>query len=150
MRFRTLFVIVLVAVIAIFAALNWEIFTTATKLSLGIATVDAPLGLVMLLLLVGVVLLFAGYMAVWQAALLVESRRHAKELQAQRALAEEAEASRLTELRGALTQATQNLERRFDEVRDSFRNELRDGINSLAAMIGEIDDRLKRDAADRP
>lgn len=149
MRARLLILIVLLALIAGFAALNWATFTTPTSLSLGFASVEAPLGMVMLAILAGVVLLFVAYMAFWQGRLLVEARRHSKELQAQRTLADQAEASRFTELRGALAEAVDRLMARGDENRDALRTAMREDANSLAAMIAELDDRASR-GADKP
>ncbi|MEO8524008.1 MAG: LapA family protein [Caldimonas sp.] len=150
MRLRTLVAILLVALLATFTALNWAAFVAPTSLSVGVASFEAPLGVVMLAIVGGMALLFAGYMAFWQGRLLVEARRHAKELQAQRALADQAEASRFTELRTALTGATERLEVRFDATRDALRTEMKEATNSLAAMIGEIDDRAKRGGDGRP
>ncbi len=144
MRLRTFILILLVAMLATFTALNWAAFVTPTSLTVGVATFEAPLGVVMLAIVIGMALLFAGYMAFWQGRLLVDARRHAKELQAQRTLADQAEASRFTELRTAFADATGRLEARLDATRDALRTESREATNSLAAMIGEIDDRAKR------
>jgi uncharacterized protein YlxW (UPF0749 family) len=141
MRIRTLLVLLVIALIAGFAAINWPAFTTPTPLNLGMSTVDAPLGLAMLGLLVAITLAFAIYLAVWQASILMETRRHAKELQAQRALADQAEASRFTELRGVLQAEMEQLEQRIAATQESLRAEIRESTNSLAAMLGEIDDR---------
>ena len=65
-----------------------------THLSLIVADVQAPLGLVMLGLLAGVSCMFVLMIAYIQGTVLVETRRHAKELAAQRELADKAEASR--------------------------------------------------------
>ena len=150
MRLRTFILILLIALLAAFTALNWAAFVTPTSLSVGVASFEAPLGVVMLAIVVGMALLFAGYMAFWQARLLVEARGHAKELQAQRMLADQAEASRFTELRTALAGATGQLEARFDATCDALRTEIKEGTNSLAAMIGEIDDRAKRGGERQP
>ncbi len=150
MRLRTLILILLVALLAAFTALNWAAFVTPTSLTVGVTSFEAPLGVVMLAIVVGMALLFAGYMAFWQGRLLVEARRHAKELQAQRTLADQAEASRFTELRTALTGATERLEARFEATRDALRTEMKEATNSLAAMIGEIDDRAKRGGDRQP
>ncbi|MEO6743074.1 MAG: LapA family protein [Caldimonas sp.] len=144
MRLRTFILILLVALLAAFTSLNWPAFVAPTSLSIGMATFEAPLGVVMLAIVVGMALLFAGYMAFWQGRVLVEERRHTRELQAQRALAEQAEVSRFTELRAALTATTEQLGSRFDATRDALRTEMKEATNSLAAMIGEIDDRAKR------
>ena len=69
----------------------------------------------------------------WQGTLLAEFRRQAKELQAQRLLAESAEASRFTEL-GALIR----------EENAKLLTELQETEHSIAATIGEMDDRLRK------
>ncbi|MDH3209997.1 MAG: LapA family protein [Burkholderiaceae bacterium] len=144
MRVRTLIVILLLLSVAGFVAINWSAFMTPTTLTLLLATVDAPVGLVMLLLLVLVVLAFAVYMAVWQGQILLESRRQAKESQALRTLAEQAEASRFTDLRTLMHDELDRLSHRVAQAQDALRTEVRDSANSLAATIGELDDRLQR------
>jgi hypothetical protein len=96
---RTLVVLAVLVFTGLFALLNWTQFTTPTTLNFGFFELAAPLGMIML----GLVALLSVVFIVWalsmQATLLVESRRQAKELQAQRELADRAEASRFTELR---------------------------------------------------
>jgi uncharacterized protein HemX len=144
MRARTLIVLLMIALVAVFTVLNWGVFVTPTALSLGFMSVDAPLGLVMLALLALLVLAFAIYMALWQSTVLAETRAHTKELQAQRELADQAEASRFTELRTALQAEFATLGERLGKAQDALRQEMRDSSNSLAATIGEIEDRLQR------
>jgi hypothetical protein len=144
MRARTLIVLLMIALVAVFTVLNWGVFVTPTALSLGFMSVDAPLGLVMLALLALLVLAFAIYMALWQSTVLAETRAHTKELQAQRELADQAEASRFTELRTALQAEFAKLGERLGKAQDALRQEMRDSSNSLAATIGEIEDRLQR------
>jgi uncharacterized integral membrane protein len=126
MPLRTVFLIVVLALIALFAVLNWSAFLAPTTLSLGFAQVQAPLGLVMLGLLAVLSALFLGYLVYLQTSVLLESRRHSKELQAQRELADQAEASRFTELRA-------HLDTRLTEIE-----------SSLSAQLGEMRDRLQR------
>jgi len=144
MRARTLIVLLMIALVAVFTVLNWGVFVTPTALSLGFMSVDAPLGLVMLALLALLVLAFAIYMALWQSTVLAETRAHTKEMQAQRELAVQAEASRFTELRTALQAEFATLGERLGKAQDALRQEMRDSSNSLAATIGEIEDRLQR------
>lgn len=132
MRIRTVLVILALLLLAIFVAVNWPAFTAPTTLSLLITHVEAPLGLVMLGLQVLVLGVFAVYIAMWQGAVLLQTRRHTKELQAQRALADQAEASRFTDLRASL-------HAEFEQLRQ----EVRDHANSVAASIGELDERLQ-------
>jgi uncharacterized integral membrane protein len=144
MRARTFIALLVIALIAAFVILNWVAFTTPTTLSLGLSQFEAPLGMVMLGLLAVVVLGFAAYMALWQGTILVETRRHTKELQAQRELADQAEASRFTELRNAMQAEFATVVDRLGKAQDALRQEMRDSSNSLAASIGEIEDRLTR------
>lgn len=133
MRIRTLLLAIVVLGVVLFAALNWATFTAPTPLSLGVATVNAPLGLVMLVLLAAVAALFLGWMIWLQGSVLLETRRQARELQAQRDLADRAEASRFTELR-------QFIEAEFARQRGVIEQT----GNGLSAFIGELEDRLER------
>jgi hypothetical protein len=126
MPLRTVVLLIVLAIVVAFAALNWSAFMAPTTLSLGVAQVQAPLGLIMLALVVILTALFLTYLVYVQTTVLLESRRHAKELQAQRVLADQAEASRFTELRTYL-------ETRLTEME-----------NSLSAQVGEMRDRLDR------
>ena len=96
---RVLVVAVALALVAGFALLNWQQLAVAVPVSLGVVTVDAPLGLIMLVLLAALALVFIAWALTLQGSVLLESRRHAREMQAQRELADRAEASRFTELR---------------------------------------------------
>ncbi len=126
MQLRNVALLVVLGAVALFAALNWGVIMTPTTLSLGFAEVQAPLGLVLLVMLAVVCALFLFYLVYLQTTVLLEQRRHARELKTQRQLADQAEASRFTELR-TLLQA------RLDQLE-----------NSLAASIGELADRLGR------
>ena len=123
---RALVFVVVLAVVALFALANWGAFTALAPLSLGVTTVQAPLGLIMLGLVVFACVLFTAWMITMQAAALLEARRQTKALQAQRDLADRAEASRFTELRA-------DLMARLDEM-----------ANVNAAYFGQLEDRLER------
>ncbi|MBY0410183.1 MAG: LapA family protein, partial [Burkholderiaceae bacterium] len=99
MQLRSLVLLLTVVAIAALAVLNWPALAATTQVSLGLISVEAPLGLLMLALttLLGVVCVV--YVLSLQGSVLLETRRHTKELHAQRALADKAEASRFTELR---------------------------------------------------
>src|SRR3954447_8251266 len=93
---------VVLPLVGLFALLNWGAFSALTPISLGFTTVQAPLGLIMLGLSAFLCVLFAVWVIVLQASSLRDARRQTKELQAQRDLADRAEASRFTELRADL------------------------------------------------
>jgi uncharacterized integral membrane protein len=132
-RFRSLLVLVASGLAALFVVLNWRVFAASAKLNLLLTSADVPVGVVMLLLFAVGLLVLWNTMGRWQGTLLMEFRRQAKELQAQRLLAESAEASRFTEL-GALIR---------EEI-GKLRTELQDTEHSIAATLGEMDDRLRK------
>lgn len=154
MKISTLFLVLALAVAAVLAALNWSAFNQATTLSLGFTNVTAPLGLIMLGLLVAVSVLFLAYLVTLQTSVLLETRRHARELKAHRALADQAEASRFTELRSFIeselqVRGTQEAEMhstllaRMDRLDESVRGSLLDANNTVAAYMGELENRLE-------
>jgi uncharacterized integral membrane protein len=158
MSLRTVLTVLLLAVLAVFTVVNWGAITAPTTLSLVFGTVQAPLGLLLLGFTVLVAAVFLFLLAVQQAGVIFETRRAAKELSAQRALADEAEASRFTELRRHLDQALQRLDeqalardaamtRRLEHLENALRAHVEQTGNSLAAYIGEVDDRVERLAA---
>ena len=130
------FFLVLVAV-GLFALINWEAFNALTPLSLGVTTVQAPLGLIMLGLVAFLCVLFTVWVISLQATALVESRRQTRELQVQRDLADKAEASRFTELRTELVA-------RLDRMQSDARVNVEQNGNAIAAQLGQIEDRLER------
>ncbi|MEP6657784.1 MAG: LapA family protein, partial [Betaproteobacteria bacterium] len=102
MHLRTVMLLLLALVLAVFVAVNWTAFMTPTVLSLIVTSVQAPLGLVMLVITGLLAALFLGYALYLQGSALLETRRMTRDLQSQRQLADQAEASRFTELRGTL------------------------------------------------
>jgi uncharacterized integral membrane protein len=155
MKLHTLFLLLVLAVIAAFAALNWSVFITPTDLSLGYATVQMPLGLLMLGLLFFLTALFLVYVVYLQGSALLETRRQSRDLQANRELADRAEASRFTELRAFLEaeltkQGNLNAETkssilaRVDQLELDLRTFMEQSGNTLAAYIGELEERLEK------
>ena len=82
MKLQSLLLLIVLAVIAAFSALNWGVFITPTALSLGITEVQMPLGLVMLGLLVFLTALFLVFVVYLQGTALMENRRISRELKA--------------------------------------------------------------------
>jgi uncharacterized integral membrane protein len=110
MTYRALIVIAVLAALAFFAFLNWSVFNAPTVLNLGFAEVNAPLGLIMLIVTSVVTALFLVYIVFQQAGVILETRRYAKELKSHRELADSAEASRFTELRNHLETELRRIE----------------------------------------
>jgi uncharacterized integral membrane protein len=160
MYLRTVLILALLITVAIFTAINWNAFVTPTTLSLIFAKVDAPLGLVLLGFVAVLTLLFLIYVVYLQSSVLIESRRYARELQAQRELADQAEASRFSQLRAYLDSELRTVGQKSEEIKtgvlgklEDLERELRSVVeqsgNTLAAYIGEIEDRLERTTGGR-
>lgn len=144
MRYRTVLAIATVILVAVFLIFNWSLFAAPATLNLLVTAVQVPVGVVMLALFAVIILALTIYVGMWQSTFLSEYRRQTKELQAQRTLADNAEASRFTEL-GALVRAEiAGLELRLGTSLDGLRAEFRDAENSIAATLGEMDDRIQR------
>ena len=155
MNLRTMLIVVLLAAFAGFLVLNWSVVTAPTTLSFGFWTAQAPLGLLLLGFTVLITAMFLFLLVVQQATVLVETRRAAKELTAQRTLADQAEASRFTALGEHMDEELRRLEaqaatrqdalaQRLDELEQALRTHVDQAGNSLAAFIGELDDRVER------
>lgn len=145
MSIRTVVLLLLLLALGVFVAVNWTAFTAPTTLSLLVATVQAPLGIVMLGITGVLVAAFLAYAFYLQTSVLLETRRMARELSTQRELADQAEASRFTELRSML-------ESRFDTLASASRSQaaqstealrlaIQQAVNGLEAQLGEMDQR---------
>lgn len=155
MRMRTIFLLLAIVLVAGFATLNVDEFTRSSVLSLGFTTVQVPLGLVMLALLVATMLVFLATTVYIQSVHLIETRNNARELNTQRQLADKAEASRFTDLRTYMeTQAAASQQReavtakaseeRLAQALSALLARLDVSDNTTAAYMGHLDDRLER------
>ena len=144
--------------LAVFAAANWGLLAEPASLNFLAFAVQGPLGLILLGVTLAFVSLFLIYVLSVRTAALTETRRHLKELGAQRELADKAEASRFTalgaqleqeftRLRAAIDESRAEARLRTDALEQSQRSVITDNANALFANIGEIDDKLERIAA---
>ena len=158
MYLRTLLILFVLGALILFAAINWTAFVSPFKLSVVFTAVEAPLGLVLLGIVGLLTLLFLIYLVFLQSSSLLESRRQARELQNQREMVEQAEASRFSQLRSYLEAELQELARRndndqaallakLDALERDLRSTVEQSVNSLAAYLGEIDDKLEKAGA---
>ena len=111
MNLRSLALLIAFALVGVFITLNWTLISQNTPLNFGIAQVDAPLGLVLVGMIITLSALFLLYIVYMQANMLLEHRRRDKEMAEQRALADMAEASRFTDLRQYLQDEINNIAR---------------------------------------
>ncbi|HEX7890326.1 MAG TPA: hypothetical protein VF522_13275 [Ramlibacter sp.] len=154
MRSRFILLVVAILLIAGFAALNWSEIVRPAPLLIGPIMMDAPLGAILLGLLALAVVVFALSAASMRTHTLLESRHHYKELEAQRALADKAEASRFTDLRGHMDNHMRDLRERdsiaateLEKARLEHRREINtqlEQINrTLSARLNEMEHRLE-------
>jgi uncharacterized integral membrane protein len=155
MGLRTGVLLVIVLLIAALAALNWGVLVAPVPMSVGFTQLTAPLGLIMLGLTALLGIFFLVYVVYMQTTVLLDARRHTKEMQAQRDLADKAEASRFTELRNFLeaqenTHMARNGERhaallaRIEHLEAAVRHRADQTDSTLAAHIGQLEDRFER------
>jgi len=141
--------------LTIFALFNWSAFMAPTTLTFGVGTVEAPLGLILLAIVGLITLLFLIYVVYLQSSSLLEGRRQSRELETQRELADRAEESRFQQLRSAMEIESRRMEAqtrefqaailtRLDALERDIRLAVEQSGNSLAAYLGEIEERLER------
>ena len=155
MHVRTLIISITTLAIAALAALNWAALSAPASVSLGVASIEAPLGLIMLGLTTLLGAVFLAYVFYLHSSVMLEARRHNKEMTAQRELADKAEASRFTELRvfleaqqqqelAAQKESAAALSARLDQLEKALEARAEQSDNGIAAQIGELEDRLER------
>jgi hypothetical protein len=90
-----------------------------------------------------------------QAGVIAEARRYAKELKAQRELADTAEASRFTELRTFLegelrrieaqaAAGTREVSGRIERLETQLQDRVAESTRTLTAYVGEVEDKIDR------
>ena len=157
MRVRSVMLLVFACLAAAFIALNGGELARPVALNFGVMQTQGPLGLVMLGLLLAACVLFAVYAVAAQATALLEMRQHNKEMKAQKDLADAVETSRFTELRGMIErieadsqgrslQTQQLLQQQLGQIKLDLSLAIEHSGNTLAAYMGELEDRLERGA----
>lgn len=105
-----------VAVIVVFAGLNWSALTAVTSLNVGVTQVEAPLGGVLLAFTAVFVALFLLATLYSRIASLVESRGLHKKLRLAQEVADQAETSRLESLQQLMLTEFRKLNERIDTL----------------------------------
>jgi hypothetical protein len=153
MRTRTIVLVVAILLVAGFAALNWSEIVRPSPLLFGPVVVDAPMGLILLGLLALTLILFLASSIAMRTQSLVDYRQHQKTLEAQRDLADKAEASRFVDLRQQLDNHLKEMRERdaiaaseFDKAMVQSRREVQvqmEQVNrTLSARLNELEQRL--------
>jgi uncharacterized integral membrane protein len=104
------------AVIAVFALANWSVITQPTTLNLLVARIEAPLGAVMLLVVLVVIAIDVIMLQAQRMSWRRQQRSTQRELERQRTLAESAEASRLDALHAFVESETAAIRAQLDHI----------------------------------
>ena len=158
MRARLLFIVLAGVVVAGLAALNWGEVTRTSRLNFGLILTDAPLAGILLAILAITLVVFLVSSAIQESRNLIAWNRHAKELQAQRDLADKAEASRFTDLRQHIDSTLRDSRQRdalaggdFEKSMLQSHRDLRaqlDAMNrTLLARLAELESRVDHRSA---
>jgi hypothetical protein len=153
MRTRTIALVVAILLVAGFAALNWAEVVRPAPLLFGPIVADAPLGLILLGLLALTLVLFLASSAAIRTQSLMDYRHHQKTLEAQRELADRAEASRFTDLRQHLDTHLKEMRERdaiaateFDKAMAQNRRDMQAQMEQMnrmvSARLNELEHRL--------
>jgi uncharacterized integral membrane protein len=159
MNFLGAVILAVLFLLAVFTLVNWSVLSAPATLSFIAFDVEGPLGVILLGAMLALVTLFVLYALTLRTRMLMESRRQNQALEAQRKLAETAEASRLSEMRtqiehefAQLHAAVGALDGQMQQHEASMKRSLDEAANGLAALVAEMDDKvdrvLARNAAD--
>lgn len=151
MNFLGVVILVVLLLLAVFSLANWSVLSAPATLSFIVFDVEGPLGVILIGAMLVVVGLFTLYALTLRTNMLIESRHHNQELQAQRKLVETAEASRLSELRTQIERefadvraTVGEVSRQIDRNEQSVKQTLDESANGLAALVAEMDDKIDR------
>lgn len=144
-------ILVILLVVAVFSLANWSVLSAPATLSFIVFDIEGPLGVILLGAMFVLVGLFVLYALTLRTKMLMEARRCNEELEAQRKIAEIAEASRLSELRAQIEREFAHVRATVGEIRgqmeqnvQSMRQSLDEAANGLAALVAEMDDKIDR------
>lgn len=150
MRLHNVVLIVVLALLVVFAVFNFDALLFAHTLNLfGLATYSVPLGMLLLVLAALLAVLFALLASLSDLRARAGEARTLREMQALRQSLDQQEGSRFAQLQAYLQErfaalesggaAESQLAARVDRLRDE-----------LAADIGQLDDSLRRRLGDAP
>ena len=120
MKIRTLGMLLIVIVMAVFLIINWGTLSQVTTVNLVYTKMEAPLGIIVVAAFAAVVVLLMAYTVWQQASVMMELRAAYKEARTARQMAEDADKSRIAEIRADFKERMEKMEAllatRTDEV----------------------------------
>jgi len=149
MNLRTLTVLVVLLLVALFAALNWSLITAPAEINLVVTRISAPVGLILLAVIAFLSVLYFVFLAMIETSALLEVRRYAREVEQARKLADKAEASRFAELKkflevelGGLKSGQEGLREHVSNAVEEARGALSLEHDTLKSQHGELGQRI--------
>jgi len=145
---------IIFVILAVFTVANWQVLTTSTPLSFVVFSMEGPLGVILLGVMIILTILVVAYALLLRTTWLMESRRLNRQLEEQRELANEAESSRLIALQKMIEGEFEKLHTEFhkvaesgltriEEAEKSLAGTIEDTSNSILAHVGYLDDKMK-------
>ena len=154
MRARLFFILLAIVLVGGFAALNWPEVMRTSRLNFGLLFTEASLGGILLGALALTLLVFLVSSAIQESRSLIAWNRHSRALEAQRDLADRAEASRFTDLRQHIDTtlretrqreavATSEFEKSMMQSQREMRAQLEQMNRMLSARLSDVDSRTE-------
>ena len=116
MKYQTIIISIVLFFVILFAGLNWALFTTPSSLNLLFKELDAPLGIIMLIVIAILSVVYLITVGAIETGALVQNKRSTKELEKARKLAENEEQSRYNELKKYLGEELNKVNSRLNEI----------------------------------
>ena len=120
MKIRTLGMLLIVVLMAVVLIINWGTLSQVTTVNLVYTEMEAPLGIIVVAAFAAVVVLLMAYTVWQQASVMMELRAAYKEARTARQMAEDADKSRIAEIRADFKERMEKMEAllatRTDEV----------------------------------
>lgn len=137
MKFRTLGILLIMVVMAVFLIINWTALSQVTTVNLVYTEIQAPLG-VLVVCGFAVLVVLLGIYTIWQqASMFFEIRTAYKEARRAHQQAEEADKSRVTEASREIKERIEKLEALVTDRNDEVLQALRENIALLQKTVAD-------------
>lgn len=144
MTLRSVILSILSLLALIFLILNWQGITAPVPVNLIVEEIQAPLGLILLVILGGLWLFGIAWALMQQASTLVEIRKAYKEANANKSLADHAEMSRLEQTKEAMrAEMSRNREELLKGIQEAFATPTA-GVENVQKRLDAVEKALQK------
>lgn len=140
-KFRTLGILLVLVLMAVFLIINWTTLSQVTTVNLVYTEIQAPLGILVVCGFSAIIVLLGIYTIWQQASVLIELRSAYKEARRAHQLAEEADKSRVTE-------ATKEMKTRFEHLEAVLTGRSDESMQLMRERLDALEKKLAETAAD--